>query len=116
MPMLKWLRQLFNSKPQSISYSQDEVAYKERQWELLSGVLKKANTQLTEAQWWLIKAKVMSEFDRRIDFAKSVGKTAAQIDQERVDALNSQFYTHGIIPPEDDPKFAAWLNSHFKMK
>lgn len=114
--MLKWLRQLFNAKPQGIAYSQDEVAYKERQWELLSGVLKKANTQLTETQWQLIKAKVMSEFDRRIDFAKSVGKTAAQIDQERVDALNSQFYTHGITPPGDDPQFAVWLNNHFKMK
>jgi len=114
--MLTWFFQLFRAKPHCATHSQEEIAYKERQWELLSGILKKANTNLTEDQWRLIKAKVMSEFDRKIDLARSAGKTAAQIDQERVDALNTQFYTHGVTPPGDDQKFAAWLNNHFKSK
>lgn len=114
--MLKWLYQLFRVNLRAATHSQEEITYKERQWELLSGILKKANTSLTEDQWRLIKAKVMSEFDRKIELARAAGKTATQIDQERVDAINTQFYTHGVTPPGDDQKFAAWLHNHFKMK
>ena len=84
------LDRLFLRKPSpTTDLTPDEEAYKEKTWRqietLVGPVLKNDPTDFAR-----VKDKALAEIDLHILYARTVGKTAQQLDDERVAELNSQ--------------------------